>query len=404
MIWIVVTVFVVVYLGMILGRIPGLALDRTGVALLGAIVLLATGTVEAGNLTNVIDIPTIALLFGLMVLSAQFRLAGTYSYIVRAVGEFELKPSQLLAVVIATTALLSSLLINDVVCLAMTPVVIEICIRRQLDPVPFLLGVACASNIGSAATLVGNPQNILVGQALDLSFSGYLLDSVVPVAVSLCLLWLVIVIQYKTRWRAEGNEIEIDIPEFSRWQTSKGGIIALIILALFLSGAWPRDLVALSGAGILLLSRRMRSREMLGIVDWQLLLLFASLFIVNFALRESSVLNSMQLSLQNAGVNLHSPNWLFVISAGLSNIVSNVPAVMLLLPFASHPSAGPILALASTLAGNLIVVGSIANIIVIEQAHRLGVNISWKRHAFTGIPVALLSLTVAGLWLWFRSL
>jgi len=238
---------------------------------------------------------------------------------------------------------------------------------------------------------------------LGLSFSQYLLDSLVPVSVSLFLLWVLISLQYKNNWLLIGNGTEFAASSFSRWQTIKGGAITLILLAVFLAGTWPRDLAVITAAALLLCSRRMRSREILGIVDWQLLVLFISLFIVNFALRQSGFLHVFETSMQNGGVDMHHQGWLFLITAGLSNIVSNVPAVMLLLPYADHPSAGAVLALASTLAGNLIIVGSIANIIVVDQAGRSGVHISWKQHARTGIPITLVSLIIAGLWLWIRS-
>jgi len=397
-------VFLVVYVGMILGRIPGLALDRTGLALLGAIVLLAFGRVDTSDLSAAVDIPTIALLFGLMVVSVQFRLSGFYSRIVRWTDGLRLTPPALLALIVLTTALLSAVLVNDIICLAMTPVVIEICCRRGLDPKPYLLGLACSSNIGSAATLIGNPQNILIGQVLHLSFAQYLLESAVPVAVSLLLLWLIIVLQFRRRWEREAEPVPAaDAPSFSGWQTGKGVFVTLGLVFVFLAGTWPRELVALAAAGVLLTSRRMRSRELLGLIDWQLLVLFISLFIVNFALRESGQLAAIVGGLAGEGVDLSRPGWLFTASLLLSNLVSNVPAVMLLLPTATHPFAGPILALTSTLAGNLLVVGSIANIIVLEQAKRHGVAISWKEHSRTGVPVTLATLAVAALWLWFLA-
>lgn len=400
----VIAVFLIVYLGMILGRIPGLALDRTGLALLGAIVLLAFGRVSTSELSVAVDIPTLALLFGLMIVSVQFRLSGFYSWIVRWTDDLRATPAALLALIVATTALLSAVLVNDIICLAMTPVIIEICCRRGLDPRPYLLGLACASNIGSAATLIGNPQNILVGQVLRLSFARYLLQSVVPVAVSLLLLWLIIVLQYRRRWKLAAEPVtSVGSPAFSGWQTGKGAFVTLALVALFLAGTWPRELIALGAAGILLLSRRMRSREVLGLVDWQLLVLFVSLFIVNFALRQSGQLAVIVEGMAGAGVDLGRPGWLFTATLVLSNLVSNVPAVMLLLPAAVHPLAGPILALTSTLAGNLLVVGSIANIIVLEQARQHGVDISWKEHSRTGVPVTLATLSVAALWLWFLS-
>jgi len=154
---------------------------------------------------------------------------------------------------------------------------------------------------------------------------------------------------------------------------------------------------------VLLCSRRMRSREMLGLVDWQLLVLFLGLFVVNHAMAVSSNMALIKHSLAAHGIHVEQPAWLFGLCVIFSNLVSNVPAVMLLLPSASHPLAGPILALSSTLAGNLIIIGSIANIIVIDQARQLGTRITWGEHARVGVPVTLLTLAVAALWLWLIS-
>jgi len=159
------------------------------------------------------------------------------------------------------------------------------------------------------------------------------------------------------------------------------------------------DALALAAAGVLLTSRRMTSRETLQLIDWQLLVLFAGLFIVNRAMAQSGNLQQLMESLRGAGVDPTQPAWLFGASVVLSNVVSNVPATMLLLPAAHHPLAGPILALSSTLAGNLLVVGSIANMVVIDQAARLNIRISWREHAVIGVPVTLLTLAIAGLWL-----
>jgi len=392
-------VFVIVYLGMIFGRIPGLALDRTGVALLGAIVLLAFARVTVTDLPAAVDIPTISLLFGLMVLSAQFRLAGAYSYLIRRIGTIQIAPPLLLGVVIGIVALLSAVLVNDVICLAAAPVLIEACARRKLNPVPFLLALAAASNIGSAATLIGNPQNILIGQALHLSFSHYLLWSLPPVLLGLALLWLIVWRQYRTDWSAAEDLPSVETIPFSVWQSAKGTVVTIVLFLLFLVTPLPRDLVALAAAGLLLLSRKLRSREILGLIDWQLLVLFVSLFVVNFALGKSGLTALTVHYLATVGIDIGNPAWLFAGSAVLSNIVSNVPATMLLLPYANDPIAGPALALSSTLAGNLIVVGSIANIIVLEQASRLGVSISWRTHARTGVPVTLATLAVAAAWL-----
>ena len=199
----VVGVFAVVYLGMMLGELPGLKLDRTGIALLGAIALIASGRMSLDEAWTAVDVPTIALLLGLMVISAQFRLGGFYSNVTRHLGEGQRSPATLLALVIATSGGLSAVLANDIVCLAMAPVLIEVCTHRRLNPVPYLLALACAATSGSAATRIGNPQNMLIGQTLQLSFSGYLLDGAAPALAGLFVVWAVIVARYRAHWHRD---------------------------------------------------------------------------------------------------------------------------------------------------------------------------------------------------------
>jgi Na+/H+ antiporter NhaD/arsenite permease-like protein len=386
----VVGVFAFVYVGMILGGMPGLALDRTGVALLGAIALLATDRVSPQAAWDAVDVPTMALLFGLMVVSAQFRLGGFYTRLTRQLAGAEVSPDILLALLILVAGVLSALLANDIVCLAMAPVLVEGCTRRRLDPVPFLLALACAANVGSAATLIGNPQNMLIGQTLHLSFAHYLLDAGVPSLLGLAVVWWVVRRHVGGQWHKQTPVPQIPTNGFNPWQTGKGMAVLVVLVIAFLFSPWPRDVLAMIAAGVLLASRRMASRDILGQVDWHLLVLFAGLFVVNHALAAS-------------GVPISQPSWLFVITVFLSNLVSNVPAVMLLLPSATHPLAGPVLALSSTLAGNLFIVGSIANIIVIDQAARLGLRITWREHVKVGVPVTLLTLALAAGWLWLQA-
>ena len=400
------TVFLIfgfVYLGMILGEIPPLRLDRTGIALLGAIAFLATGHVAVSEAWAVVDVPTIGLLFGLMVISAQFRLGGFYSYVTRWLASIQVGPSLLLALLTAVSGVLSALLANDIVCLAVAPLLVEGCARRRLNPVPYLLALACASNVGSAATLIGNPQNMLIGQRLHLDFAQYVLDAAVPSVLGLAAVWAVIAWFYRRDWHAETPVPQVEAPALNAWQTGKGIVIITLLVAGFLFSPYPRESLALTAAGILLLSRRMSSREMLALVDWHLLVLFFGLFIVNYVLSASGTLAYMMDGVRAAGIEVSRPGWLFVVTAVLSNLVSNVPAVMLLLPMATHKLAGPILALSSTLAGNLFIVGSIANIIVVDQAARLGVKISWGRHARVGVPVTVVTLAIAAGWLWLRA-
>lgn len=399
----VLVVFVLVYVGMSLGELPGLALDRTGVALLGAIGVVALEDQTIARAWSAVDMPTLFLLFGMMVISAQFRLAGVYAGAVRQLVTAELSPRVLLALVVGLVGLLSAVLTNDVVCLAMTPVLVEGCARRRLDPLPFLLGLACASNVGSAATLIGNPQNILIGQALHLSFGGYLLDAGVPALLGLGATWAVIAFQFRGRWHRETALPSIDAPPFNRWQSWKGlSVTAVLIIAFLFWHDLPRDGVALVCAGVLLLSRRMASHAMISLVEWQLLVLFIALFIVNDAFQRTGAMDDVMQALQAQGVDPTQPVTLFALSAVLSNIVSNVPATMLLLPSATHPLAGPVLGLSSTLAGNLFIVGSIANIIVVNAARPLGVTIDFRTHLRTGVPVTVVTLAIAAGWLALR--
>jgi Na+/H+ antiporter NhaD/arsenite permease-like protein len=401
----VLVIFVVVYVGMFLGELPGLALDRSGIALLGAIALVAARRLTVQEAWLAIDTSTIALLFGLMVISAQFRLAGFYDEIVRRIAAHAAGPDALLVSVVVAAGALSAVLANDIVCLAMAPMLIEACARRHISPVPFLLALACAANAGSAATLIGNPQNMFIGQSLHLSFAGYLLDGVPPAVAGLGLTWFIIRMQWRNRWieQQPPRHERRQPPPFDRGATIKAGILLALTIAAFLFTSWPRDVVALGAAGVLLLSRRMASREVIGLVDGHLLVLFIGLFVLNEAVARAGLLRDLYAALAFAGVDLSRAAWQFVVTPVLSNLVSNVPAVMLLVPAAIGPHAGALLALTSTFAGNLLIVGSIANIIVVEQAARQSVGIDWRTHARTGVPVTLGTLAVTAVWLWLRS-
>jgi Na+/H+ antiporter NhaD/arsenite permease-like protein len=399
----VLVVFILVYLGMFLGGIPGLALDRSGVAVLGAILLLAGGAVAPEEGWSSVDVPTMGLLFGLMVVSAQLRLGGFYTMLTRRVAGAELSPVLLLGAVVFVVGFLSALLANDIICLAMTPILVEVCVRRGLEPVPYLLGLACAANVGSAATLIGNPQNMLIGQVLGLSFPGYLLDAFLPAGLGLLAVWAIVGMLYKGKWTRTPELRQVAAaPSFNQWQTGKGLLILAGLILCFLTIDWPREIMALTAAGILLLSRKLTSRSIFSLIDWQLLLLFFGLFVVNFGMVQSGLLGRLFGSLHNLGVDLAHGGVLFAVAVILSNLISNVPAVMLLLPASVTPQSGLILALASTLAGNLLLVGSIANLIVAESAGSLGFPIGWRTHLRVGLPVTVVTLAIAGFWIWLR--
>jgi Na+/H+ antiporter NhaD/arsenite permease-like protein len=405
--WGLVAVFAVVYLGMFLGGLPSLKLDRSGVALLGAIAVMPIAGLSVEQAAQAVDLPTIVLLFAFMVVSAQMRLGGFYTTLTQRVAALPLSRAGLLAALIVVAGALAAVFSNDVVCLAMTPVVARLCLRRGLNPLPFLVGLACAANIGSAATLIGNPQNMLIGSVLQLHFGDYVRLAMPPVAISLLLLWL---------WLAYGPAARAgtiepvtqppadDDPEpaFDALQTAKGLTVAVSLMVVFLFTDWPRDVAALVGAAVLLLSRRLHSAHVMGFVDWPLLLMFIGLFVVNHAFETTGLAAQAVAWLGAQGVQVGAPGPLLVLGVALSNLVSNVPAVMLLLPHLGGPEAhraGMLLALASTFAGNLLLVGSIANLIVVDLAEKAGIRIDWRRHARTGVPVTLGSLAV--LWVTF---
>ena len=413
--WGIVAIFVTVYAGMILGGLPRLKLDRSGVALLGAIGVIGLGAMSTEQAARAVDLPTVLLLFAFMVVSAQMRLGGFYTAVTRQVAALPLGRNALLGALILVAGALSAVFSNDIICLAMTPVVTQLCLQRRLNPVPFLLGLACAANIGSAATLIGNPQNMLIGSVLQLSFGGYVRQALPPVVLSLGVLWAWLV------WgpgRAEATgptqlagAMSADLPTgygplqdppFDAWQTAKGLAVAAALLLVFLLTDWPREVAALVGAGVLLLSRRLHSSDVMGFIDWPLLVLFTGLFVVNHAFESTGLAAQAVVWLAAQGVQLADPGVLFVAGVGLSNLVSNVPAVMLLLPHLQGPDAGVTLALVSTLAGNLLLVGSIANLIVVDLAQKSGVVIDWRMHARVGLPVTLLTLGLVWAWLrWF---
>lgn len=420
-------IFLISYAGVAFGSFPGLALDRTGFALLGAIAMVAVGALGLGEAVHAIDLSTILLLYGLMVFSAQFRLGGFYTWTVlrisaclqpgrrhAAPGESPeagapaagdaVSPEAFLLILMGVAALFSAVLANDIVCLAFTPVLTVSLLRVGLNPLPFLLGLAMASNIGSAATIIGNPQNMLIGQVLKLDFGRCLWWCAPPSLLALAVAYGVLLWFYRGRFRQapvlNPGGGEQAWPTLDRWQSTKGLVLTGVLMVLFFTRV-PRELSALALAGVFLCSRRMKSRSLLGLVDWHLITLFCGLFIVIKGLETTGLPVAAVDALKGAGLDLHNLHVLTGISVVLSNLVSNVPATMLLVKFMdpSRPVEGYVLALSSTFAGNLITLGSIANLIVIEQARLYGVHISFREHARTGIPVTLLSLAITALWI-----
>lgn len=398
-----VLIFVVTYLLVAIGEIPGLAMDRTGMALLGAVAMVAAGALDTREAVAAIDFPTLLLLFGLMVVSSQFRLGGFYTHVALRLTRFMDQPRRFLLAVMAASAVISAVLANDIVCLAFTPVLCVALLKRGMNPIPFLLGLAAASNLGSAATIIGNPQNMLIGQVGQLHFGRFLAWCSVPSVLALGAAYGVLVALYRQRWTGAAPQPDVmaDWPAYNAKQTGKGGLVTLVLVALFFTDL-PRELSAMLAAGVLLCSRRHATRSMLGLVDWHLITLFCGLFVVVRGMESSGLPHKAVAWLATHDVFLNDPLTLTGVSVVLSNLVSNVPASMLLIKFLDPADPVPwyVLAVSSTFAGNLITIGSLANLITIEQARLHGIRISFWEHARAGIPVTLASLLVLVAWLW----
>jgi Na+/H+ antiporter NhaD/arsenite permease-like protein len=398
-------IFILTYAGVAVGRIPWLMLDRTGIALLGAIAMVVFGAVGLDRAVGSIDVPTILLLYALMIVSAQLRLGGFYTRIARSMTRWCANPRRFLLLVMAVSAFLSAILANDIICLAFTPVLAFALLEAGLNPLPFLLGLAVSSNIGSAATIIGNPQNMLIGQVGRLSFDAFAIWCTPPSVAALIGSYLIIVRIYRRRWTTDMRpEPEGAAPvwqPFNPWQSFKGVLAATVLVGLFFTPL-PRELSAIAVAGVLLCSRKMKSRSITELIDWHLLTLFCALFVVIEGISAAQVPQRIMAMLSAGGVDLQNPFVLTGISTLLSNMVSNVPASMLLVQFldAAQPRQWYILALSSTFAGNLITIGSIANLIVIEQARNSGIAIDFWTHARTGLTVTAWSLVVLVGWIY----
>jgi len=397
-------IFALTYAGLAIGRIPGLKLDRTGIAMLGAIATMVFGGKSTGEIIGYIHWPTVLLLFGFFVLSAQLRLSGFFDRLASQLAGRLDHPVRFLFSLMLATASLSAFLNHDIVCLAFAPVVATAMLRRSLNPVPYMVALAISSNIGAAATLVGNPQDMLIGQVAGLGFGHYALWSLVPVLFALMAAFGLIWLLSRNHLALAGTTTVVPPgPAFSydRAHTIKGLVILALVIGLFFTPL-PMELVALTAAAIHLASRKFQTEELLRWVDWPILVLFMSLFVVTGAFETTGYGEQAVGWLGRASIHLDSLPTLAVVTAGLSNLVNNSAAVILLLKVGdvAHAPAAYVLALANSFGGSLIIVGSVSNIIVVQQARAIGVDISFREYARLGVPVTLTAL--AGLigWVW----
>jgi Na+/H+ antiporter NhaD/arsenite permease-like protein len=392
-------VFAGSYVGLGLGRLPGFRVDRTGVAIIGGALMVITGALPWNEAVLAVDAHTLVLLFGMMIVAAYLRLSGFFSLVLLWAIRRAQTPLSLLAAVIAAAGVLSALFVNDVVCLVLAPLIVGMTRQLALPPVPYLVALATAANVGSVATLTGNPQNMLVGSFSTLTYRGFLLREGPVALVGLACVFLVV-------WRVYRH----DLPSRLTAQEVKNGIsvhyplmlktvaAVVVMLIAFLAGV-PIALVAIAGAAYSLFTRRVKPEKVYREVNWQLLVLFVGLFVLTAGIERTGLVDDL---VQAAGtIGLHRPATLTVTAAVLSNLVSNVPAVLLfkpLIPTFGEPDRGwLILAMASTLAGNLTILGSVANLIVVEAARAARVEIGFLEYCRVGIPLTVLTLALG--WL-----
>jgi Na+/H+ antiporter NhaD/arsenite permease-like protein len=413
MLWLTTCLFTLTYVALAFGRVPGLRMDRSSIALVGATLMLVTGAISFPEAvgSQSIDYKTLALLFGMMVVVGFLRLSGLLRRLTQTLTARIRTAHGLLAATILISGVLSAFLINDIVCLAVTPLVLHLARRLRLDPVPHLIALATAANIGSAGAITGNPQNIYIGSHSGISYLHFSARLMPVAAVGLLLDWLVIALIYRRRLATieAGNTAMQDATladrvayharfRVLRW---KSGLVALAAVVLFFTGL-PLELVALGAAAVLLLGR-IKPPQIYRQIDWSLLVLFVGLFIVVHAFQLHVV---SRWDIEHWHGLLQRPvGLLSAVSAGLSNVVSNVPAVLLLepvlkaVPSAMRESAWLALAMSSTLAGNLTVLGSVANLIVLGIGEREGVRVSLWEYCKVGVPLTLLTLAAGVAWL-----
>lgn len=413
--WLTTALFAVTYAALAVGRVPGLRVDRPVIAFVGAALMLCTGLLTLGQAAGPesIDYETLFLLFGMMVVVGFLRLGGFFDKVTAwALGRIR-SPRGLLAAVIVLSGLLSAFLVNDIVCLAMTPLVLGLTRRLGYKPIPHLIGLATAANIGSVGTITGNPQNMFIGAHSHIPYLRFALR-LMPVAVlGLVVAYAVISIVYRSALAAAatGEQYDrqqpraaarsIDRPVYVALRR-KAVAVAAVTVILFFTGL-PIAVIAVGAAAVLLLIGRAKPARVYREVDWSLLLMFVGLFIVVRAF-QAHVVTRWDVAHWHALLD-NPVGLLSLASAGLSNLVSNVPAVLLFepvmqaMPPGSKETAWLALAMSSTLAGNLTVLGSVANLIVVENARREGVTVSFWEYCRAGIPITVLTLAVGIGWL-----
>ncbi len=395
-------IFATSYLALAIGKVPGLSIDRAGIALVGAGLMVASGALSLEEAYKAIDLDTITLLLGMMILVASLRLSGFFACSTTWIVEQAKSPLILLFAVTATSGIFSAFLVNDAICLVLAPLVLELTLRMGRKPTPYLLAVAMASNVGSTATITGNPQNIMIGSFSHIPYSTFAL-ALGPVALVGLLITAGLVGLFHREEFLGARHLATVMPNIriNHALILRALLATAAMITLFFAGQPPAKVAIIIG-GWLLLTRRVKSKRIYAEIDWSLLLMFAGLFIIVAGAQHA--LLTTELIAAVGRLHLDQTPILSAVTALLSNLVSNVPAVLMLKPFVeplkNHDSAWLVISMASTLAGNFTILGSIANLIVVQKAAERGVVITFWDYFRVGAPLTMITLVIGTLWMW----
>jgi len=393
-------IFLGTYVVLAVGRLPGFRVDRTGAAIIGAGLMIAFDVLTPEEAYAAIDHNTIMLLFGMMIVVANLRLSGFFAAVAETAVRHAHHRLSLLAAIVLVSGVFSAFFVNDTMCLVLTPLVLEIVLAMRCNPIPYLLAVAMAANVGSVATITGNPQNMMIGIFSGIPYRQFA-AALAPVgAAGLVATFATIAVLYRREFRhSEPVVLEPRRVRVNRVLMAKALAASFLMLVFFFAG-WPIAKVAIVAGALLLITRRVKPEKIYHEIDFSLLVLFTGLFIVIAGI-EKTPLPSHALDFVSV-YGLDRPSVLSAVAAVLSNLASNVPAVLLfkpIVPHLAHPDrAWLILAMASTLAGNLTVLGSVANIIVIQKSRR-HVHISFWEYFRAGLPLTVVSIAIGVLLL-----
>jgi Na+/H+ antiporter NhaD/arsenite permease-like protein len=392
-------IFLGTYLVLALGRLPGFRVDRTGAAVIGASLMVAFNVLTLEDAYASIDHNTIILLFGMMIVVANLRLSGFFTAASEWMVEHTHHPVTLLAAIILVSGVFSAFFVNDTMCIVLTPLVLEIVLALGRNPIPYLLAVAMASNIGSVATITGNPQNMMIGAFSGIPYRHFAAALSPVAAIGLIIAFAIIATVYRKEFRHSDMVVlesrRIRVNRILMW---KSLAVSCLMIFFFFIG-WPIAKVAVVAGALLLITRRVKPEKIYHEIDFSLLVLFIGLFIVIAGIEKTSLTSNAFAFVSRYGMD--KPAVLSAVAAILSNLASNVPAVLIFKPLVAHLAdpnrAWLVLAMASTLAGNLTVLGSVANLIVIQRSRRQAFISFWE-HFKVGLPLTIATIAV-GVWL-----